>query len=457
MSEKVTFKFFEGRDVDQFTFYRIPKQLFTVSYFKGISCEAKVLYGLMLDRISLSVKNQWFDENNRAYIYFTIDDVMELLGCGKNKAIKCLKELDVETGIGLTQKRRQGFGKSNMIYVKTFLVESKAEHKKVDHRVADRDQYNNLPWGEGREGIQKIEKQTSVGENGNCPDVLEQTSLQDTERLEKTVMPENKDVSVTEIDLYDQNQEENSRFNPVINRDSDNTSAITGQDRLAQKFHKQTNGEKGTVPEVCFPNLKKSQKQTSRSPENKLLEVYYLNPNNTEYNKTEYSDSKSYRIVSDDRDSLPIVTETVDTMRYDGKQTERGTRKRAGLENETGTVSALIWDNIDLDTLVVARPGDKDLIMEIYSLIVEMVSSRSEEIVIASSRYPAELVRSRFLKLGYDHINYVIDCLEKNTTKVKNIRKYLLATLFNAPVTMDGYYRAEVRHDMPEIIHGSLS
>jgi len=73
------------------------------------------------------------------------------------------------------------------------------------------------------------------------------------------------------------------------------------------------------------------------------------------------------------------------------------------------------------------------------------------EMLISSSRYPAEIVRSRFLKLRYDHILYVIDCLEKNTNKVKNIRKYLLAALFNAPATMDGYYRAEVRHDMPYI------
>ena len=95
--------------------------------------------------------------------------------------------------------------------------------------------------------------------------------------------------------------------------------------------------------------------------------------------------------------------------------------------------------------------------MEIYSLIVEIVSCRSEEIIIASGRYPAEIVRSRFLKLRYDHVIYVMECLEKNTSKVKNIRKYLLAALFNAPATMDGYYRAEVRHDMPYLACGGTS
>ena len=83
----------------------------------------------MLDRMSLSIKNQWFDDKNRAYIYFSIEDIMELLNCGRNKAIKSMRELDDETGIGLIEKRRQGFGKVNVIYVKTFMPEKTNEKK----------------------------------------------------------------------------------------------------------------------------------------------------------------------------------------------------------------------------------------------------------------------------------------------------------------------------------------
>ena len=93
---------------------------------------------------------------------------------------------------------------------------------------------------------------------------------------------------------------------------------------------------------------------------------------------------------------------------------------------------------------------DYILIDCITDLILETVVGTRDEILIASSRYPAEVVRSRFLKLNYSHIEYVLHCLRQNTTKVKNIRKYLLATLFNAPSTMDGYYQAEVNHDMPQ-------
>lgn len=104
MDKKMNFKYFYGTEADQFSFYRIPKALFTNECFKDLSSDAKILYGLMLDRMSLSIKNQWFDEENRAYIYFSIEDIMELLNCGRNKAVKSLQELDDEKGIGLTKE-----------------------------------------------------------------------------------------------------------------------------------------------------------------------------------------------------------------------------------------------------------------------------------------------------------------------------------------------------------------
>ena len=105
MSIRATFHYFQGMECDMYSFYRIPKLLFTSEYFKNLSCEAKVLYGLMLDRMSLSIKNRWFDEEDRAYIFFSVEEIMEMLNCGRNKAVNCLKELDQEKGIGLIEKR----------------------------------------------------------------------------------------------------------------------------------------------------------------------------------------------------------------------------------------------------------------------------------------------------------------------------------------------------------------
>ena len=127
--QKVQFEYFYNDDSDQYSFYRIPKLLFTEEYFSSLSCEAKVLYGLMLDRMSLSLKNKWFDDQNRAYIIFTIEDVMEFLNCKSQKAVKIMKELDAEDGIGLIEKIRQGFGKPNIIYVKNFMIKETEEQQ----------------------------------------------------------------------------------------------------------------------------------------------------------------------------------------------------------------------------------------------------------------------------------------------------------------------------------------
>ena len=120
-------------------------------------------------------------------------------------------------------------------------------------------------------------------------------------------------------------------------------------------------------------------------------------------------------------------------------------------EDLSETIAAyrnLIRENISYDDLLIAHPHDRELVEGIADLILETVISRKEYMLIASSSYPAEVVRSKFLKLQYSHIEYVLFCMERNTTKVNNIKKYLLAALFNAPSTIDGYYRAEVNHDM---------
>lgn len=113
------FDYFYGQQSEQFSFYRIPKILFTSNYFGKISTDAKLLYGIMLDRMSLSQKNGWCDEENRVYIIFTIESIMESLGCGRNKACQLLSELEEKAG--LIVRKRQGLGKPSLIYVKNFF------------------------------------------------------------------------------------------------------------------------------------------------------------------------------------------------------------------------------------------------------------------------------------------------------------------------------------------------
>ena len=106
------FDYFYGREAEQFTFFRIPKVLFSDKRFKNMSTDAKLLYGLMLDRMGLSVKNHWVDEDNRVYIVYTMEDIIADLGCARQKTAKLLEEL--EKAVGLIERKRQGLGKSSM-------------------------------------------------------------------------------------------------------------------------------------------------------------------------------------------------------------------------------------------------------------------------------------------------------------------------------------------------------
>ena len=114
------YEYFYGAQAEQFSFYRIPKALFTEPNFRELSTDAKVLYGILLDRMNLSVKNQWLDEQSRVYIIFTTEEIMEALSCANQKA--CRLMLELEKDAGLIERKRQGLGRPNLIYVKNFAA-----------------------------------------------------------------------------------------------------------------------------------------------------------------------------------------------------------------------------------------------------------------------------------------------------------------------------------------------
>lgn len=114
------FAYFQEQDSDQFSFFRIPKVMFSDERFGELSSEAKILYGVMLDRVGLSRKNGWYDEEGNVYIYFTIDEMMAYLKWTRYRIFQLLDELDSKKGIGLIERKRTGFNKPNVIYVKNF-------------------------------------------------------------------------------------------------------------------------------------------------------------------------------------------------------------------------------------------------------------------------------------------------------------------------------------------------
>ena len=295
------YDYFYGAESEQFSFYRIPKVLFTEERFKTISAEAKVLYGLLLDRMSLSAKNGWQDKENRVYIIFTIEDIMEAMGCADQKAGKLLHEL--ESKCSLIERKRQGLGKPNLIYVKNFVTPSE------------------------------------------------------------------------------------SRFLNRENHDSGEVK-ITDQEPLK-----------------------------SRS-------------NNTEKNNTDHSD--------------------IDSFPFTSFREDHGRESKRSDVNQRERYREIISENISYGILLQDFPYDRDILTEILELMVDTVCTTRSAVRISGDDKPAEIVKSQFLKLDSEHIRFVMEGLKDNTTRIRNIRQYLLATLYNAPLTIGNYYRSLVSHDMSE-------
>ena len=191
-----------------------------------------------------------------------------------------------------------------------------------------------------------------------------------------------------------------------------------------QKCNNYTSGEKSAISEVKNLHVLKCKNVMSRSEEFTHPEVKKLHTNKNNINNTELSNTESNHIISGN-----------DGMGFDVE-----------------AYTEIIKENIELDILLERYPYDRELLTGIFDLILETVLCQNKSIVVASSEYPAELVRSKFLKLNMFHVEYAMDCMRKNTSKIHNIKKYLLAALFNAPSTISGYYQAEVNHDLPQYV-----
>ena len=159
------YDYFYGAQADQFSFIRIPTVLFSQKQFKNISPEAKVLYGILLKRMDLSAKNGWFDDQGRVYIICTLEEIMETLNCGNQKAVKLMDEL--EGKIGLIERKRQGLGKPNLIYVKNFICPvDKVDNSAPSHFL----KCDNHTSGDVKITLQEVRKSHGSNTDNNDTD-----------------------------------------------------------------------------------------------------------------------------------------------------------------------------------------------------------------------------------------------------------------------------------------------
>ncbi|MCH4888949.1 replication initiator protein A [Acidaminobacter sp. JC074] len=315
--------YYYGNESEQFTFFRIPKVLFTDNRFRKLSAESKVLYGMLLDRMALSRANGWLDKENRVYIIFTVEEIQENLNCSKQKAVNMMAELDDKKGIGLIEKKRQGLGRPNIIYVKNFIL-------------------GNTGSLENTGEFQKSKNHTSEGLNNR---------LQEVHKLD----------------------------------------------------------------------FKESNNHISVGQENRLQEVPNLDPNNTNYNHTEFNHIQSNLKTDDGQDEINQYLEYEKLI-------------KANIEYNV----VYVYDKINLK--------DVDNIVGVMCDV--LCTPREDTIRVNGVALPGDIVKQRFLEIRQKHIDYILDCMNENPSKIKNIRAYLITTIFNAPSTIDQYYRSRVNHDM---------
>ena len=285
----MTLDYFYGQAGELFSFFRIPKALFQEQRFQNLSTDAKTLYGILLDRISLSVKNEWFDKKGRVFIIFTIEDVKRTLRCADNKAARLLRELEK---FGLIERKRRGQGKPCLVYVKNFSAES------------------------SNESVKNRDNDDSCGSKIACQDPVKSRGIKKKE-----------------------NKTEMNNTNPILSDESE----------------KMKNRE--------------------------LLEEYFSH-------------------------------------------------------------------SLEIDLLLRLYPDDEDTLYQIVNLLVDTCATNRKLLHIAGDDKPAEVVRSRFMKLNADHIHFVLKCLAENSSPIRNMKQYLLASLYNAPTTMQLSYQNQTNHDL---------
>lgn len=389
MEEGLKFDYYYGVQSEQFSFYRIPRLLIKDQHFKGLSSDAKLLYGLMLDRMALSMKNHWLDNENRAYIIYSISNVMEDINCSKPTCVKIMKELD---SFGLIERKRKGLGKPDIIYVKNFAVlEDSQEQDEESSDAADTFEENKP--------VMSNENITSEGKQDELPEVKDFNFNNEAYGLEM--------VETGEIFKEKEQISPNVGINSGISKKSE-------------------------LPEVKDFNFWNEKTLTSGGKESLPLEVKNLAPN---YNNNNYN-NQSYNYINQSYQSNL------------SSQADQACKDEIDTIGNTDAYIQQIKKNLDYDFYMTNDVAymDKDLLKELFVIICDVVCTKSETIKISGYVYSCNYVRSKFLRLTSNHVMYVMDCIKNTTTKITNIKAYLLVALFNAPSTIDHYYQQEVRH-----------
>ena len=330
------------------------------------------------------------------YIIFTVEEVMELMCCKTQKAVKLMKELDSDGGIGLIEKKRLGLGKPNVIYVKNFMIKEAAPSPESDGALGN-------PQETGAKAEREIE------ETGRSTQSF-QNQKSGVLKIKNQEFPESK----------------------------------------VQNFENQNSGIlKAESPGFPESKVQDFENQNSRMVKIKIQELRFSKSNNTDINNTDFSDtelSETEYSKTDLNDTesgvsaihpnlIPSNPSILDTV--------------PDVVDKMDAYRNLIREHISYECFQDGRCHRREDVDELVELMVEvMLLPDNGTVRVAGVERPVAVVKSQFMKLNHEHIGYILTCLGANTTKVGNIKAYLLTTLYNAPMTISNYYTAEVNHDL---------
>ena len=368
------FDFYYGDESEQYSFYSVPKMFFTNDSFTGLSAMSKLLYSFLLDRMSLSRKRNWIDDKNRAYIKYSLKSICSDMGVSRNSVIKYMRELQE---FGLIMKFSKE-GMEDIIYVMDF---SKVRQMKYEENITDaqpeqkagEDSYNNVNIDYSPPGFNNV-----------CAAMTENDNLKTEKNVNQGITGKYTYIGGANIE-------------PVQNPD---------------QFKECTSSNIVPVQILHHPHQKLNNN------------IYNINNKTTNKYKSKMDNDiyKSHPSINPDKHTGNDNTNTAD-------------RELIGQAafSEYDFICGQVKSDINYDEMM-TRADCADWYSDYYSLIVEILTRKSDVIRISGEEYSMQLVKKRFSMLTAEHLVYVHNQVSK-AKGIKNIKAYLIKSLFNAPVT----------------------
>lgn len=435
--------FIMSGESERYQFYRIPKRLVTDDCFNDLSVDAKLAYGLLLDRMELSKKNGWVDEQDHVYVYYKREEFMEDLNCKKDKVTRLISELDQENGIGLIERKKIGMATPMRIYIKNFISESvydpdgeeSLKHDKDTDDIATQRAQNQKPIGResrsllgGKSEVYKTENQKSIGRK--CRSQL--GAKTEGIKTEKNKTEINKTESI--------NLSGKGDIVKKVTSHSDGRDCKSRRENLIQYSDKDIFEGAGCYEREFFKNdVFKESHSLKDDPFGMVVPKEHI-PDEKDF----FKGNACKRNFSPETDLSKGISAKTDACEKIHPREDTCPR-----EDIVNVYRDVVKENICYWALENdCSAEDLGYIDDLVDIMSETLALGKGGVKVGGNLLPYHYVKCKLLKVTHEHILYILACLHSHTGEIHNIRSYLLTCLFNAPSTMNSYYSAKVNSSL---------